>query len=206
MRTSLKLAAAVAALALVSTTAGAQTTRGGRTVRQQGQPAAQQGSSAMPLELGIDGDISFNFTDGDDATVISLPNAIFRMAFHRNATWAIEPYGSIQRLGTDDFSTRTIILGAGLIYHLSPSRSVNQWYVRPFLGLHNESTTIDLGTGDQTESSTQFQLGGGFGLRMPMSDRLGARFEALLARTLEDGDQAGFTTLGLRAGFSYFTR
>lgn len=204
MRNALKLATAFAALALLTTSASAQ-----RAMRQQGAPAVVQGVG-NPIEFGIDGDISFHLldeNDGDDITQISLPNAIFRMGFHRNATWSIEPYASIQAASTDNVSERNLMLGVGLPWHLSTVRTMNQWYVRPFVGFTSSRTEFETPTGDIENTATQFHLGAGFGLKMPIADRLGARFEVLLARTFEDeGDAPGFTTVGLRGGLSFYTR
>lgn len=205
MRKLLGMATALATVALVSTTVGAQGTARARGPAQQGEPRAQasQGSS---IEFGIDGAINFFRGDNADATTIEIPNGIFRIGFHRNPTWSIEPYTQITYLSTDASSISRLLLGAGLLYHLSPSRVENQWYVRPFLALDHTGYN-DKSPADNDDSTNQLQLGAGFGLKMPLKDQLGARFEINLGRALESGnDVPGYTIIGLQAGFSYYTR
>lgn len=189
---------ALSAVALLSTSAAAQ--------RQQGAPRPQ-GIPSSTKEFGIDGGITFYQGEGNnDFRTIELPNGIFRVGFHRNQTWSIEPYTQISWESNDAFSQSRLLLGAGLLYHLSTSRLENQWYVRPFIALDHRGFN-DKVPPENDVSTNQLQLGAGFGLKMPLADRIGARFELNLGRALESGnDVPGYTIIGLQAGLSYFTR
>ena len=89
-------------------------------------------------------------------------------------------------------------IGAGLLYHFSPSRAANQFYVRPFLGVNGSSG--DAGSG----STVEFGVGGG--LKMPLRDRIASRFEATFAHEGGRNGGAGQDALGLLAGLSFYTR
>jgi len=208
MRVHLKFAAAVAATLLLSASLEAQSrgTRGGATQAGAARSAEAQTPGWMPMELGVDGEFGFQMSD-PHATVVGLPVAQMRAAFMKNPTWSIEPALSFNYQGADGGSSNSLYLGVGALYHFSPDRSQKQWYARPFIGLDHRSVTFDVAPGtSQTESANRFGLGGGFGLKMPIVNRLSARYEANLSHFFESGALASSTKLGFLAGLSFFTR
>jgi hypothetical protein len=80
----------------------------------------------------------------------------------------------------------------GALYHFSPSRAANQFYVRPFIQIAGFSG------GGASDSQALFGVGGG--LKIPLRDRISSRFEANFAHT--DGSDM----IGLLAGLSFYTR
>ena len=76
------------------------------------------------------------------------------------------------------------------------SRTENQLYVRPFIGL--DGISGDLG------SHSAFTFGGGFGVKVPVASRFASRFEANLAHSSSSG--VSQNAIGLLAGLSVYTR
>ena len=206
MRFSVTLAAMTAA-ALFTTVAHAQAPRTSRGVTPAGAPTASaQAGQSMPIELGLDGVIAFGLDD-PQTTSIQLPVRNFRIGFMRDPVWSIEPFMGLSYTKQGDVSLTQLNLGTGLLYHFSTSRAASQWYARPFLGLDHTSISADNNVGGTTTTSAnQFQLGGGVGIKVPMADRFGLRFELALAHDFKSGDLPSSTTLAILGGFSFYTR
>ena len=180
MRRVLSLAA-LSILAL-STTASAQ--RSGST------------STSPSPEIGMDAGIGFNMTT-PSTTVIQIPVQQIRMGFYISPVMSIEPtLGLVSFSGSGLPSTTVYSVGAGLLYHFSPNRAANQFYVRPFLGIDGSS-----GGGGSTVS---FGVGGG--IKMPIQDRLSSRFEANFAHAGGQNGGPGSDAIGLLAGLSFYLR
>jgi hypothetical protein len=208
MRVHLTFAAATAATILLSASLEAQSrgTRGGATQAGAARSAEAQTPGWMPMELGVDGEFAFQMSD-PHATMIGLPVSQIRAAFMKNPTWSIEPALSFNYLGADGGSANAAYVGVGALYHFSTDRSHSQWYARPFIGLDHTSEKFDVAPGTtQTVSSNRFGVGGGFGVKMPIASRLGARYEANLSHFFEGGSAASSTKLGFMAGLSFYTR
>ncbi len=55
-------------------------------------------------------------------------------------------------------------------------------------------------------SETQFNLGGGIGVKLPVAERMAARLEANYAHAFETDRFASSDAVSLTVGFSFFTR
>ncbi len=161
--------------------------------------SAQRGSSSSSPspEIGMDAGLIFGLST-PSTTTFQLPLQQIRMGFFLSPVMSIEPTVGFTSLSGGGFSGTDYNLGAGLLYHFSPSRAANQFYVRPFLGINGQSG--DLGSG----STVQFGVGGG--LKMPLRDRIATRFEALFAHQGGQNGAPGQDAIGLLAGLSFYTR
>lgn len=168
----------LAALSLIAVSASAGAQRGG--------------SMASPSpEIGIDAGITFGLGT-PSVTIISIPAQQIRMGFFVSPALSIEPTFGLTSSSGGGFSSTIYNLGAGVLYHFSPSRVQNQFYVRPFLNV--VGTSGDIGS----SSTAVFGIGGG--VKVPLRDRIASRFEANFQHG--DGDNA----IGLLAGLSFYTR
>ncbi len=142
-------------------------------------------------EFGFDAGVQFGLSGGS-YTSFNLPAQRLRVGFFRSPRVSIEPYGS---LNYNKFSGRdgatTIGFGTGMLYHLTEDRRASQAYVRPFAEVNYISAP----------SKTQFQLGGGLGIKVPWRERISTRFEAAMGYDFKDSA----TILNLTAGLSFFT-
>lgn len=156
--------------------------------------SAQRSSSysANPSpEIGMDAGITFGLGT-PSITTIQIPAQQIRMGFFLSPALSIEPTFGLQSVSGGGTSFTVYNLGAGLLYHFSPSRAANQWYVRPFLNV------VGTSGGGTSNSTAVFGVGGG--LKLPLRDRIASRFEA----NFQHGD--GNNAIGMLAGLSFYTR
>jgi hypothetical protein len=150
----------------------------------------------MPIELGIDGGVSFGL-DNPKVTVVALPVQSFRVGFLLTDRVAIEPRLHLNSIHAGGGSFTTYAFEVGLVYSPSGDRVGNGLYGRPFLGFAGVSSS---GPGDNSDG----YAGLGVGLKIPFADRR-------LATRLETNYSHGFgtpstNTIGLLMGLSFFTR
>lgn len=150
-----------------------------------------------PIEVGIDGQISFGLDD--QGTEIAIPARKVRAGFMINPAMTIEPSLGFYRFSTENASSSQTDIDVSLLYHFSTIRTANQFYVRPVIGFRRASAEI----GDVGGSSTDMNIGVAGGLKMPLMDRVGARFEAEFRNYMSD---PSVSALALNFGLSYFTR
>jgi hypothetical protein len=129
-----------------------------------------------------------------------------RVGFLKSPTWSIEPAMSFNYAGADGGSSNALYVGVGALYHFSQDRALKQWYARPFIGLDHQSVTFDVAGTSTTQSSNRMGLGAGFGLKMPLISRLGARYEVTLSHFFASDQLGESTKLGFLGGFSFYTR
>jgi Outer membrane protein beta-barrel domain len=154
--------------------------------------SAQRSGTMNPSpEIGIDAGITFGLSD-PNVTTIAIPAQQIRMGFFVSPALSIEPTFGLQSISGGGETFTAYQIGAGLLYHFSPSRAANQFYVRPFLNI------VGTSGGGQSDSQALFGIGGG--LKVPLRDRIASRFEANFAHT--DGSDM----IGLLAGLSFYTR
>ena len=200
MRVQMKLGAAVvAALLVAATVAGAQ-------ARGSARGAQSKPEESRLVELGLDGGMSFGLDDPKQ-TNVGLPFQQLRAGFYLSPVISIEPlmsfdYNKTSQAGVSA-SASTLDLGVGMLWHLSPNRNENQWYLRPVVDMLHVSGSV---TGAPTVSENQFALGGSVGVKVPMASRLATRLELGLQHRFEAGALGSQTYLGVTAGFSFFTR
>lgn len=161
--------------------------------------AQRSGSySANPSpEIGMDAGLIFGLST-PSTTTFQVPLQRIRMGFYISPVLSIEPTVGFTSFSGGGISGTVYGIGAGLLYHFSPSRAANQFYVRPFLGIDGSSGSIGSG------STVEFGVGGG--LKMPLRDRIATRFEATFAHEGGKNGGPGQDALGLLAGLSFYTR
>src|SRR4051794_4589422 len=160
--------------------------------------AQRSGSMTNPSpEIGMDAGIGFRLTD-PSFTTVAIPVPAIRMGFFVSPALSIEPTLGLTSVSGGGISGTDYAIGVGALYHFSPSRAANQFYVRPFVNINGSSG--DLGSG----SSVAFGVGGG--LKIPLRDRIATRFEANFSH--DGGRNGGGSSdmIGLLAGLSFYTR
>jgi hypothetical protein len=161
---------------------------------------ASTGAQAQnPIEVGIDAQIGFGLDD--QGTSINIPAQKVRAGFMLTPAMTIEPSLGFVRLSNDGSSISGTAIDVSLLYHFSPSRAARQFYIRPVVGLQRSSFSDD--DTDVSESNTDLNIGVAGGMKIPLMDRVGARFEAEFRNYMND---PSVSALNLNFGLSYFTR
>jgi hypothetical protein len=162
--------------------------------------APHSDNSNMPVELGFDAGINSELSGTNKTTSFSAPLQQVRAGFFTSPKVEIEPTLALftsSTSGVPNSSVTAYGIGAGLLWHLSENRTVNQMYIRPFLGFGGVSTG--------GASTSTFSFGGGFGVKMPMANRFATRLEANMSRTNAHNGQAAMNRLNLLAGLSVYS-
>ena len=166
------------------------------------------------VELGIDASFarqSFHSEpdrNGREVTVnvntIDIPLAVIRAGFFITPTVAIEPAFGLRYQSIGDANSSETIFDIGLPIYLSESRRENQIFIRPVVGLnHVSSDASDTGPGT---SDTQLNFGVGLGIKMPLSDRFAARFEAQYRHAPKSDERSAYNQIAALAGISVYAR
>lgn len=166
-------------------------------------------NAKSPIELGLDGGLSFGMGGQNNATVFNLNLSQVRVGFLMSPQFSLEPSVGLNSFSVTGGSTTNYMLGLGGLYHFSASRAQNQFYARPFvnfIGTRDKSTsTAGATTTTTTTSSNVTEMGAGFGLKIPYQDRMAWRLEANMSHFSKQYIGSD-NRLGLLFGFSYFTR
>jgi hypothetical protein len=159
--------------------------------------SAQRSSQRSgPIELGIDGGVSFLFAS-PTVTSVSLPVQDFRLGYFLNDKAEIEPRLSINSVHANGGGVTTYGFEVGLLLSQHGDRVGNGLYLRPFAGVTGVSVT---GGG----SNNSGNAGAGVGVKLPFEDRrLATRMEANYTRQFGNG---GMNEIGVLIGLSFFTR
>jgi hypothetical protein len=167
-------------------------------------------SAKSPIELGLDGGLSFGLGGQNNATVFSLNLSQIRVGFLMSPQFSLEPSVGLNSFSVSGGASNTsYMFGLGGLYHFSPSRAQNQLYARPFVNFIGQnvkvSTTTGATTTTTTTSSNVTEMGAGLGLKLPYQDRMAWRLEANMSHFSKQYIGSD-NRLGLLFGFSYFTR
>jgi hypothetical protein len=158
---------------------------------------ASLAAQAHPIELGQDVGVALS-VNGTTVRTVSVPTGSIRVGVFVSPLISVEPEVSLTHVGAESGgSLTTLSLAVSLPVHLVRDPERVRPYVRPLVGI----VAIDA-----NGSATQVQAGVGLGLKSPLAERLGARLEVAIVRGFESEDLAGVTQIGLRVGFSFFTR
>jgi hypothetical protein len=160
--------------------------------------AALPATLTAQTELGLD--LGFSY-DINSPTIFQLmvPTSVLRVGFAAGQRIEVEPQVSLQYFKVEDNDALTSLDAVlGILYRLSGEGSPSSWYVRPFGGI----MYVDAGG----SSATQFQLGGGIGVKLHRGDRFAWRIEGNFGHAFETDDFLGRDVIALTFGFSYFTR
>lgn len=160
---------------------------------------AQQRAGQNPVEVGVDAQIGFGLDD--QGTTISIPAQKIRAGFMVAPAMTIEPSLGFFRISGDGGSISTTAVDVSLLYHFSPSRAARQFYLRPVIGVQRTSFSDD--DLDVSEADTDMNIGVAGGMKVPLMDRVGARFEAEFRNYMSE---PSVSALNLNFGLSYFTR
>ena len=165
-----------------------------------GTAAAQR--SGPGFEIGVDAALSHTSVDVPDgsSTAFVFPVQAVRMGFSLSPVVWLEPTLGLATV-SENGSFTTINFDVGLPISLSGpvDPRVTQYFVRPLIGLRHFS--------NGNSSGTQTAFGAGVGMRVPLVDRLAARFEGRYVRGLRsDGTFPASDEFSLLAGLSFFTR
>jgi hypothetical protein len=154
-------------------------------------------STGLSPEIGMDAGVQFGMSS-PSFTVVQIPLQRVRMGFFISPVMSIEPTFGLTSVSGGGISGTDYTIGAGLLYHFSPNRAANQFYVRPFLGIDGSSG------GGSSSSTVSFGVGGG--IKMPLQDRLSSRFEANFAHAGGQNGGSGSDAISLLAGLSFYLR
>ena len=192
MSRSLRLAAALAGVALVAPVARAQN-------------AVAVNQTANTIEIGADAGLTFGL--GDQSSVdFAFPAQKARLGFFLNndSRVSIEPslgltYSKVEKVpGRTDYEAEV-----GALYHFRPARLITDVanraavsYVRPFVGFTGSAT------GGDTKDDNEFYAGAGLGVKIPYRTNIAVRAEANIGYGF-DNEAA---RIGLNLGLSFFTR
>lgn len=157
-----------------------------------------------PIELGVDGTIARVTSDGGDFTTIAMPLGRVRAAFPLTDVLALEPSLGFSWVDTDAGSATALTLGAGLLYHFKADPTVVRPFIEGNVQMAYEKVSVD--DLDIDESDTQFAIGGGVGVKVPMVSRMDLRLEAFVQHAFESDALLSSTTFGALFGFSFYTR
>lgn len=149
-----------------------------------------------PIEVGIDGGLTFALvSDSEDATTISIPESTFRLGFFLSDRTELETPISFQRVSVEDFSLTTFSLTPQLLIHLGDDGGA-----RPYVRFGGGLRLVREGGPEGSDTATQWQAGGGVGIKLPVSEAAFVRLEGNLDRAFESDDLLGSTNIGLRVG------
>lgn len=165
---------------------------------------AVRAEAQRPIELGVDGTIARVTSDGGDFTTIAVPLGRVRAAFYLSDVLALEPSLGFNWVDTDVGSATSLDLGAGLLYHFKADPAVVRPFVEGNVRMAYEKLSID--DLDVDESDTQFAVGGGVGVKVPLVSRLDLRLEGFVQYAFESDELLSSTTFGALFGFSFYTR
>jgi opacity protein-like surface antigen len=167
---------------------------------------AAPAQAQYPIELGMDGGLVWTSpdVDGMDSTLdVSLPFQYVRVGFFINDHFSIEPALGFDRQDFgDDFTLTQLSLLASGLYHFSPSRTQPQFYLQLAGGLGYVSFSDDV----DSESDSQWSLGFGGGVKLPMMNRLAARLGVLYLRHFESDFMPDANQIRGQVGLSFYTR
>jgi len=167
--------------------------------------AASAQAQDRPIELGVDAGVGVGLGD-NSRTVISIPVQAFRIGFFFQDNVSLEPKFALNTVTGSGETFTDYEAELGLLYHFFRERERvgrvvypggsprSAFYVRPFVGI--------VGSSGGGSSNSDAILGAGVGMKVPVLNRLAARFEANFAHQFGDAD---FNQLGLLAGLSFFT-
>jgi hypothetical protein len=169
---------------------------------QRSSSVSHSDNSNMPVELGFDAALGAQLSGGaNKTTAFQAPIQQIRAGFFMSPVMTIEPVfrlttGNVS--GPNGGSFTDYGIGAGLLWHLSENRTVNQVYLRPFLGVNGSSCS-------GCTSTSAFSFGAGVGIKLPMANRFATRLEANLEQTQAHNAVPSRSTLNLLAGLSVYS-
>jgi hypothetical protein len=170
-------------------------------------PPASAAGGKGSAELGLDGAVSLRIFDKvtgflvparpDDAFLVDLPVQSFRVGFFATDAVEIEPAIGFTLVSQGGDTAHAVDLGLDVLCRLSSGEGAT-----PFFAVGGGIQSLDYGSG----SKSQGRLNGGLGVKLPIADRSAFRLHGVVTRNLDNSDFLGSWDLGIRFGYSFFTR
>lgn len=158
-------------------------------------------------ELGLDGAMTLRIFDKvagylvsarpDDAFLVDLPVQSFRVGIFATDAVEIEPAIGMTLVSQSGETADAVDLGLSVLCRLSSGGGAT-----PFFSAGGGIQVFDYGSG----SKSQGRLSGGIGVKVPIADRSAFRLQGVVTRNLDNSDFLGSWDLGIRFGYSFFTR
>lgn len=161
-----------------------------------------QAGAGNPVEIGADAQISFGLDDQGNGIDLPLPK--IRAGFPIATAMTFEPALGFSRRSNDNVSVSRVLLDLSLLYHFSPDRAANQFYVRPVIGFVRHAVSNDAANFDESETFTSLGVAGG--IKIPMGSGIATRLEAEFRNQLEHDGNPSQAALNLNFGLSFHTR
>ncbi len=151
-------------------------------------------AAQRPVEIGMDAAFQFLFEGGATAWTLSVPIQQARFGFMASDRLSVEPRFSFSHLDSGG-SLTALQVGLHLLNYFQPTAGGS----RPYVTVGGTFTFLDASFGG---SDTQFQLGAGIGVLLPIVSRLFGRLEARYDR----GFSPNVNGVSALFGLSFFTR
>ena len=151
-------------------------------------------AAQRPVEIGMDAAFQFLFEGGATAWSLSVPIQQARFGFMASDRLSVEPRFAFSHV--DNGASLTVLqAGLHLLYYYQPTAGGS----RPYVTVGGTLLFVDASFG---RSDTQFQLGAGIGVLLPIVSRLFGRLEARYDR----GFSPKLNGVAALFGLSFFTR
>ena len=151
-------------------------------------------AAQRPVEIGMDAAFQFLFAGGATAWTLSVPIQQARFGFMASDRLSVEPRFSFSHLN-NGVSLTALQAGLHLLHYFQPMAAGARPYV-------TEGVTLLFVDASFGRSDTQFQLGAGIGVLLPIVSRLFWRLEARYDRAFSPRGNGVAALFGL----SFFTR
>ena len=150
-------------------------------------------AAQRPVEIGMDAAFQFLFEGGATAWTLSVPIQQARFGFMASDRLSVEPRFAFSHFD-NGASVTALQAGLHLLHYFQPTAGGS----RPYITVGGTLLFVDAGG----NSDTQFQLGAGIGVLLPIVSRLFGRLEARYDRAFSPEVNQVAALFGL----SFFTR
>lgn len=163
--------------------------------------AADSSAQDRPVELGMDGAISYSLVsapdgqDVDDVQTWAFPLQRIRLGLFPSRALQAQLSTGFSVADYGEVSTVRFALGIAGLYHLTGDRTRTGLYVEAGGGLDLLS---------DESSDTQWSVGAGLGYKLRLSQQLSLRPAVQVARSFESGQRFAETTISGLIGLSFF--
>jgi hypothetical protein len=157
------------------------------------------GVDAALFHYSFDVKLGAGGTKSASTNLFEFPVSAVRVAFPLSTGFALEPSANLQYSSTNGQTLLTLTGDLGLLIDLTHDPKEWRWYVRPAIGVQHLSSS-GFNTTDRPI------LSAGLGARVPLTDRISARYEARYQWIGKSSSASSQNGIGLLAGISVFTR
>lgn len=163
------------------------------------------------VELG--GDLGFHITTNqngskDNSYNVNIPLSAIRVGYFVTPEIAAEVGANYNHQAVSGSAINDLGLNLGALYHLRNINSMTIPYAKVMGGMDYSSTSFVTQT-NLNHNDTQFYAGGGIGIKVPVMDWLGLRFEGRYLRLFKSDYKVAplpaANQFSILAGVSFFT-